>query len=88
MAKNTFKLISEIRSKAFQQEDSFLYRLMVFDNALIQLGSLAFGHSRNKIANPKDAVRLVAYTARWLRVMMENMGRQRTFHLRLVDAGI
>ena len=88
LAQNTFKLVSEIRSKAFQQEDSFLYTLMVFDNALIQLGSLAFGHSRNKIANPRDAVRLAAYSARWLRAMIEASGRQRTLHLRLTDEGI
>lgn len=64
---NTFKLISELRSKALQQADEYIYALMVFDNALIQLGGLAFGPSCNKIANPQEAARLAAYAARWLR---------------------
>jgi CheY-like chemotaxis protein len=88
LARNTYRLISEIRAKAFKQEDPYLYVLMVFDSALIQLGGLAFGHSCNKIANPKDAALLAAYSARWLRAMIEDSGRRRTFHLRLTDERI
>lgn len=88
LARNTLKLISEIRAKAFEQETSYLYGLMVFDNALIQLGGLAFGPSFNKIASPKDAALLAAYSARWLRAMIEDSGRRRTFHLRLTDERI
>jgi hypothetical protein len=88
LARNTLKLISEIRAKAFEQETSYLYGLMVFDNALIQLGGLAFGPSCNKIASPKDAALLAAYSARWLRAMIEDSGRRRTFHLRLTDERI
>ena len=88
LARNTFKLISEIRAKAFEQEDAYLYSLMVFDNALIQLGGLAFGPSCNKIANPKDAVLLAAYSARWLRAMIDRAGRGRSFHLRVDDFGV
>ena len=67
LARNTFKIISEIRSRAIEQSDSDLYKLMVFDNALIQLGGLSFGPSCNKIGNPKDAVLLAALAALWLR---------------------
>ena len=67
LARNTFRLISEIRSKAVNQSDAYLYKLMVFDNALIQLGGLSFGPSCNKIGNPKDAVLLAALASLWLR---------------------
>jgi len=88
LARNTFKLISEIRAKAFEQEDPYLYSLMVFDNALIQLGGLAFGPSCNKIANPKDAILLAAHSARWLRAMIDRAERGRSFHLRVDDPGV
>jgi CheY-like chemotaxis protein len=66
LARNTIRLITSLRLKALEQADLFVYKLMVFDNALIQLGGLAFGPSCNKITNAKDAALLVGLTARWL----------------------
>jgi CheY-like chemotaxis protein len=65
-ARNTYCLVSEIRKLAIQNSTSVLYALMVFDNALIQLGGLGFGSSFNKIDEPTDAALLAALTARWL----------------------
>jgi hypothetical protein len=66
-ARNTLKLIAEIRAQALKRADLPVYTLMVFDHAMIQLGGLYFGVSCNKIASPTDAVRLSALAARWLR---------------------
>lgn len=66
-ARNTLKLIAEIRAQALKRAELPVYALMVFDHAMIQLGGLHFGVSCNKIASPTDAVRLSALAARWLR---------------------
>jgi CheY-like chemotaxis protein len=65
LARNTLKLISEIRLQALQRAEPYVYALMVFDNALMQLGGLAFGSSCNKICNPRDAAFLAALAACW-----------------------
>lgn len=66
-ARNTLKLIAEIRAQALKRADLPVYALMVFDHAMFQLGGLYFGVSCNKIASATDAVRLSALAARWLR---------------------
>jgi CheY-like chemotaxis protein len=67
LARNTMKLIVEIRRQALKRAESSIYALMIFDNAVMQLGGLAFGSSCNKIFNPKEAAYLAALAARWLR---------------------
>jgi hypothetical protein len=65
-ARNTFKLLAEIRKQALKQADPSIYALMVFDCAMLQLGGLAWP-SRNKITHPQDAALLGTLTANWLR---------------------
>lgn len=69
LARNTAKLLAEIRRYVSSTRDPHIYALMVFDNALVQLGGLAFGRSQNKIQNPKDAALLAVYAARWLKAL-------------------
>jgi CheY-like chemotaxis protein len=65
-ARNTLRLVAEIRKQVLRVDCPKLYALMVFDNALMQLAGLEFGSSSNKIRNPRDAALLVGLTARWL----------------------
>jgi hypothetical protein len=64
-ARNTLRLLVEIRKRAVSQATPAIYALMVFDHALIQLGGLQW-LSENKVCNPSDAARLVWLTAQWL----------------------
>jgi CheY-like chemotaxis protein len=64
-ARNTFKLLAEIRKQALKRAAPSLYALMVFDCAMLQLGGLAW-HSANKITHPPDAALLASLTANWL----------------------
>lgn len=64
--RNTQLLISTLREQVLSQVDPWLYALMVFDHALLQLGGLAFPLSRNKIAIPADAALLAALACKWL----------------------
>jgi hypothetical protein len=65
-ARNTFKLLAEIRKQALKRADPCIYALMVFDCAMLQLGGLAWP-SGNKITHPPDAALLGTLTASWLR---------------------
>jgi hypothetical protein len=65
-ARNTLKLIAEIRKQALTRAKPSIYALMVFDCALLQLGGLAW-RSGNKITHPPDAAFLSSLTASWLR---------------------
>ncbi len=49
-----------------------IYALLVFDQALVQLGGLAFDVSGNKVRNPRDAALLAARSARWARELLLN----------------
>lgn len=51
-----------------------LYALLVFDQALVQLGGLAFGVSRNKVRNPRDAALLAARTGHWVCRLLADRG--------------
>jgi CheY-like chemotaxis protein len=62
----TAKLVIEIRKQALQVADLKSYAIAVFDNALIQLGGLAFGLSTNKISIPRDAALVSGLTAAWV----------------------
>lgn len=73
-ARNTFKLINEIRAAVGNQPtdlDSFIYALMVFDNALMQFGGLSYTISRNKISNPREAAVFLALAGKWLQSFLE-----------------
>jgi len=68
--RNTLQFVSEVRKQALRRAELPVYALMVFDNAVMQLGGLEFGSgaSANKINNPLDAAVLAALAARWLRL--------------------
>jgi Ser/Thr protein kinase RdoA (MazF antagonist) len=65
-ARNTLKLLAEIRKEVLTRAEPSIYALMVFDCALIQLGGLAWRYG-NKISHPPDAALLGTLTANWLR---------------------
>jgi hypothetical protein len=66
--RNTHRLVAEIRRRALASVDEpRIYALMVFDNALMQLGGLWLGSSTNKIRFPTDAALLAGLSTRWLR---------------------
>lgn len=56
LATNTVTLLQCVRKRAMQVTDEATYRLLLLDQALIQLGSLAYGSFGNKIVRPSDAV--------------------------------
>lgn len=64
-------MISELRRVAasFPDATAVVYALMVFDQALIQLGGLAFAVSRNKIRDPEQAAKLAARAANWIELV-------------------
>jgi len=69
-AGNTLKFIVDLRRLAVDRAvDPRVYALMVFDNALMQLGGLWLGSSVNKIRIPSDAAYLAGLTSKWLRRM-------------------
>ncbi len=66
LIQNSLTLIREIRCHILQNNEIAAYALMVYDCAMMQLGGLAVQSQGNKIANPKDAVRLTELAAGWL----------------------
>ncbi|HEY3411904.1 MAG TPA: hypothetical protein VGM51_02490 [Armatimonadota bacterium] len=64
--RNSASLVYEIRQRVLERVSPEVYALMVFDNALMQLGGLDFQVSRNKITLPSDAALLAALAAGWL----------------------
>lgn len=66
LATNTVSLLQHIRRRALQATDESTYRLLLLDQALIQLGALAYGSFGNKIASPEDAVALYRSIGSWL----------------------
>ncbi len=73
-ARNTLKLLAEIRKQALRRAKPSIYALMVFDCTLLQLAGLAWP-SGNKITHPPDAARLASLTTNWLqRVAPEFFG--------------
>ncbi len=67
LAINTVALVTAIRNEARRYCTQSTYALLVFDQALIQLGGLTYTLSGNKITIPEEAARLVARTASWTR---------------------
>jgi hypothetical protein len=64
-ARNTLKLLAEIRKHALKRAKPSIYALMVFDCGMVQLGGPAWP-SGNKITHPPDAAHLASLTANWL----------------------
>lgn len=58
LAVNTMTLLQHIRKRALQATAEATYRLLLLDQALIQLGSIAYGSFGNKISRPSDAISL------------------------------
>jgi hypothetical protein len=65
IAVNTGRLLSLLREKALQESAVSVYRRLLLDSALIQLGSLLYGLSGNKIQRQPEAVELYRCLARW-----------------------
>lgn len=69
--RNNWSMISELRRAASLYPDApgVVYAILVFDQALIQLGGLAFAVSRNKIRDPEQAAQLAAHAANWIEMI-------------------
>jgi CheY-like chemotaxis protein len=63
--RNVVEFIRGIREAATNWNDLEIYALVVFDSALIQFGSLAYGSSGNKISEPRSALHLLIAVANW-----------------------
>ena len=60
---NTHRFILELRAQALRRATPDVYAILLFDEALTQLGGLDFGSSYNKIHHPPDSAYLAALTA-------------------------
>lgn len=65
--RNTHEMIKAIRREALTELEGRIYCLLLLDEILTQLGSLAFGTSQNKITRAYDAVELHRLLAVWIR---------------------
>ena len=60
---NTHRFILELREQALRRASPDVYAILLFDEALMQLGGLDFGSSYNKIHHPPDSAYLAALAA-------------------------
>lgn len=60
---NTHRFIVELRAQALRRASADVYAILLFDEALMQLGGLEFGSSHNKIQHPPDSAYLAALAA-------------------------
>jgi len=60
---NTHRFIVELRAQALRRATADVYAILLFDEALMQLGGLDFGSSYNKIYHPPDSAYLAALAA-------------------------
>ncbi len=67
IAKNVVEFIRVLRRHAEAFNEMIVYALMVFDYVLIQVGSLAFGSTGNRIQDERAAVYLMFIVAEWYR---------------------
>lgn len=75
---NTRGMIKALRNEALTELDGRFYCLLLLDEVLIQLGSLALGTSQNKITRAYDAVELYRLLATWVRREHFSRGNQST----------
>jgi len=69
LGRNTVEFVRTLRKHSEASNDLTIYALMVFDSALIQAGSLAFGSTGNRIQDARSAIYLLAVVARWYRIL-------------------
>jgi hypothetical protein len=69
--RNTVEFVRTLRKHSEASNDLMIHALMVFDSALIQIGSLAFGSTGNRIQDERSAIYLLAVVARWYRMFQE-----------------
>jgi CheY-like chemotaxis protein len=65
--RNTHEMIKALRREALTELEERIYCLLLMDEVLIQIGSLAFGTSQNKVMRAYDAVELYRLLAKWVR---------------------
>jgi CheY-like chemotaxis protein len=65
--RNTREMIKALRREALMELEGRIYCLLLMDEVLIQLGSLAFGTSQNKVTRAYDAVELYRLLSVWVR---------------------
>jgi hypothetical protein len=65
MGRNVVEFIRGVREAATNWNNLEIYALVVFDSALIQFGSLAYGSSGNKVSEPRSALHLLIAVANW-----------------------
>jgi len=70
---NTIRFVEALRKEAANRVDLSVYAIAVFDQALLQLGGLAYTVSRNKIRSPQDAALLAALAAEWVSGMLTDV---------------
>ena len=64
--RNTHEMLKALRREALTELGGRIYCLLLLDEILAQLGSLAFGTSQNKITRAYDAVELYRLIAAWV----------------------
>lgn len=64
--RNTHEMLKALRREALTELGGRIYCLLLLDEILAQLGSLAFGTSQNKITHAYDAVELYRLIAAWV----------------------
>jgi CheY-like chemotaxis protein len=69
LGRNTVEFVRTLRKQSEAWNDLTIYALMVFDSALIQVGSLAFGSTGNRIQDERSAIYLLGVVARWYIVL-------------------
>jgi hypothetical protein len=62
-AHNTYQFILELRAEALARTTKDVYAVLLFDEALLQLGGLGYGSAHNKIQHPPDSAYLAALAA-------------------------
>jgi CheY-like chemotaxis protein len=65
--RNTHEMVKALRREALTELEGHIYCLLLLDETLIQLGSLSFGTSQNKIVRAYDAVELYRLLSVWVR---------------------
>jgi hypothetical protein len=73
---NTHTMLTAIRKLALRETTKRCYVLMLFDQVLIQLGSLAYGTANNKIYNAFDAIELYHYLSYWIGAEYKFLGNE------------
>jgi CheY-like chemotaxis protein len=71
LGRNTVEFVRTLRKHSEASNDLMIYALMVFDSVLIQVGSLAFGSTGNRIQDERSVIYVLAVVARWCRTFQK-----------------